>query len=144
MQLKHENLVINRQYCLLKIKNWRYIYEPKSEDSTSTGDFEACKAISKLGLDSEVMGLARMAIIDIDKVIDADMDGIHLFIATSDIHLKSKLQMTREEVIEQIQKHISYAKEHYSTILFSAEDATRSDLDFLIRACGLIEKYDKQ
>ncbi|GAG55148.1 unnamed protein product, partial [marine sediment metagenome] len=40
---------------------------------TSSGDFEACKAISKLGLDSEVMGLARMAKLDIDKVIEADM-----------------------------------------------------------------------
>jgi len=100
----------------------------------SKGDFEACKAISKLGLNSEVIGLARMAKLDIDRVIEADMDSIHLFIATSDIHLKSKLQMSREEVIEQIQKHISYAKEHYSTILFSAEDATRSDLNFLIRA----------
>ena len=101
---------------------------------TSIGDFEACKAISKLGLDSEVMGLARMAKLDIDKVIEADMDGIHLFIATSDIHLKSKLQLSRDEVIEQINKYVSYAKEHYSTVLFSAEDATRSDLDFLIKA----------
>ncbi|MHA1534970.1 MAG: homocitrate synthase/isopropylmalate synthase family protein, partial [Promethearchaeota archaeon] len=101
---------------------------------TSIGDFEACKAISKLGLDSEVMGLARMAKLDIDKVIEADMDGIHLFIATSDIHLKSKLQLSRDEVIEKINKYVSYAKEHYSTVLFSAEDATRSDLDFLIKA----------
>ena len=101
---------------------------------TSMGDFEACKSISKLGLDSEVMGLARMAKLDIDKVIEADMDSIHLFIATSDIHLKSKLQMSRDEVIEQIHKYVSYAKEHYSTVLFSAEDATRSDLDFLIKA----------
>ena len=101
---------------------------------TSKGDFEACRDISKLGLDSEVMGLARMAKLDIDKVIEADMDSIHLFIATSDIHLKSKLQMSRDEVIDQINKYVSYAKEHYSTVLFSAEDATRSDLDFLIKA----------
>ena len=101
---------------------------------TSIGDFEACKSIAKLGLDSEVMGLARMAKIDIDKVIEADMDSIHLFIATSDLHLKSKLQMSRDEVIEQINKYVSYAKEHYSTVLFSAEDATRTDLDFLIKA----------
>ncbi|MBY9002826.1 MAG: 2-isopropylmalate synthase [Candidatus Lokiarchaeota archaeon] len=101
---------------------------------TSKGDFEACKSISKLGLNSEVMGLARMAKLDIDKVIEADMDSIHLFIATSDIHLKSKLQMSQEEVIQQIQRHISYAKEHFSTILFSAEDATRSEINYLIRA----------
>jgi isopropylmalate/homocitrate/citramalate synthase len=101
---------------------------------TSKGDFEACRDISKLGLDSEVMGLARMAKLDIDKVIEADMDSIHLFMATSDIHLKSKLQMSRDEVIDEINKWVSYAKEHYSTVLFSAEDATRSDLDFLIKA----------
>jgi len=77
---------------------------------TSKGDFEACRDISKLGLDSEVMGLARMAKLDIDRVIEADMDSIHLFMATSDIHLKSKLQMSRDEVIEQINKYVTYDK----------------------------------
>jgi 2-isopropylmalate synthase len=100
----------------------------------SQGDFEACRDIIKLGLDFEVIGLARMMKMDIDKVIEADMDSIHLFIATSDLHLKTKLKMTREEVLERIAQMVSYAKEHYSTILFSAEDATRSDLNFLIKA----------
>ncbi len=100
----------------------------------SQGDFKACRDIAKLGLDSEVIGLARLKKIDIDKVIEADMDSIHVFIATSDLHLKEKLKMTREEVLDQITEMVSYAKEHYSIILFSAEDATRSDLDFLIRA----------
>ena len=100
----------------------------------SQGDFTACRDISKMGLDLEVIGLARMTKKDIDKVIEADMDSIHVFIATSDLHMKAKLQMTREEVIDQISKMVSYAKDHYSTILFSAEDATRSDLDFLIKA----------
>jgi len=101
---------------------------------TSQGDFEACRDIAKLGLDIEVMGLARMTKLDIDRVIEADMDSLHVFIATSDLHMKSKLQMTREEVLSQISKMITYAKSHYSTILFSAEDATRSELDFLIKA----------
>ncbi len=100
----------------------------------SDGDFKACKDIAKLGLDSEIMGLARIKKIDIDKVIEADMDSIHVFIATSDLHMKEKLQMTREEVINDIAELTAYAKEHYSTVLFSAEDATRSDLDFLIKA----------
>ncbi|TFG23910.1 MAG: 2-isopropylmalate synthase [Promethearchaeota archaeon] len=100
----------------------------------SQGDFKACRDIAKLGLDMEVIGLARMTKVDIDKVIEADMDSIHVFIATSDLHMKSKLQMTRDDVLNQISKMITYAKEHYSKILFSAEDATRSDLDFLIRA----------
>ncbi len=99
----------------------------------SQGDFDACKEIAKLGLDSEVIGLARMKKIDIDKVIGADMDSIHLFIATSDLHLREKLKMTREEVIDSVKELVTYAKDHYSTIEFSAEDATRSDLDFLIK-----------
>jgi len=102
--------------------------------AVSQGDFEACRDISKMGLDLEVIGLARMNKDDIDRVIEADMDSIHVFIATSDLHLKAKLQMTREEVLDQICKMVTYAKDHYSTILFSAEDATRSDLDYLIKA----------
>ena len=100
----------------------------------SEGDFDACREISKLGLSSEIIGLARMNKEDIDKVIEADMDSIHVIIATSDLHLKMKLKMTREEVIDSIIKNVSYAKDHYTKVLFSAEDATRSDLDFLIKA----------
>jgi isopropylmalate/homocitrate/citramalate synthase len=66
-------------------------------------------------------------------VIEADMDSIHVFIATSDLHMKEKLQMTREQVLDQIREYVTYAKDHYSIVLFSAEDATRSDLDFLIQ-----------
>ncbi|MGV9204598.1 MAG: 2-isopropylmalate synthase [Promethearchaeia archaeon] len=100
----------------------------------SQGDFDACKDISKMELDLEVMGLARMKKLDIDKVIEADMDSIHVFIATSDLHMESKLKMTRQEVLDQISEMVSYAKDHYETVLFSAEDATRSELDFLIKA----------
>lgn len=100
----------------------------------SQGDFDACRDIAKLGLDSEVIGLARIKKLDIDRVIEADMDSIHVFIATSDLHLKEKLQMTRDEVLNDIAELVSYAKEHYSIVLFSAEDATRSDLDYLIKA----------
>lgn len=101
----------------------------------SEGDFKACKHIAKLGLESEVLGLARIDRRDIDKVIECDMEAIHVFIATSDLHLKDKLQMTREQVLEAITREIEYAKAHYGDkIEFSAEDATRSDLEFLIKA----------
>src|SRR6056297_2365109 len=79
----------------------------------SQGDFESCREISKLGLDSEVIGLARMTKTDIDRVIEADMDSIHVFIATSPLHMKSKLQMTRQEVLDAITENVSYAKKHY-------------------------------
>ncbi len=101
---------------------------------TSQGDFESCKAIAKMGLQSEVMGLSRMTKLDIDRVIEADMDSIHVFIATSELHMREKLQMSSDQVIARIEEMVTYAKKHYSTVLFSAEDATRSDLDFLIKA----------
>ncbi|TFG00405.1 MAG: 2-isopropylmalate synthase [Promethearchaeota archaeon] len=100
----------------------------------SEGDFKACRDISNLGLESEIIGLARMKKLDIDKVIEADMDSIHVFIATSELHMKEKLKMTPDEVIDSIAKHVTYAKDHFDKILFSAEDATRSDLNFLIKA----------
>jgi 2-isopropylmalate synthase len=100
----------------------------------SQGDFEACRDIAKMGLASEVVGIARMKKNDIDKVIEADMDSIHLFIATSDLHMREKLRLTGEEVLNKIIEMVSYSKQHFSTISFSAEDATRTDLDFLIKA----------
>jgi len=100
----------------------------------SEGDFIACKDIAKLGLKSEIIGLARLKKLDIDKVIEADLDSIHLFIATSDLHMKEKLKMSEEQVLEKIEEFVSYSKAHYDEVLFSAEDATRSDLEFLIKA----------
>jgi 2-isopropylmalate synthase len=89
--------------------------------------------ISKEVRSSEVIALARTTKDDIDRVIDADCKAIHLFIATSDIHMKYKLRMSREEVIEKAVDAIEYAKSHGLTIEFSAEDSTRSDLVFLTR-----------
>ncbi|HME56047.1 MAG TPA: 2-isopropylmalate synthase [Candidatus Lokiarchaeia archaeon] len=100
----------------------------------SKGDFEACKQISHLGLNAQVLGLARLSQKDIDSVIDADMNAIHVFIATSDLHLRDKLHMTREQCIESISTWVAYAKSHYDVVEFSAEDATRTDLDFLLQA----------
>jgi len=100
----------------------------------SEGDFEACKKIAHMGLKCEVIGLARLLKKDIDAVIDSDMDSIHVFIATSDLHIKNKLKMTREQVLDRISEMVEYAKQHFDIIEFSAEDATRSDLDFLIQA----------
>jgi hypothetical protein len=100
----------------------------------SKGDYEACKQISKLGLKCEIIGLARADRLDIDKVIECDMNSIHVFIATSDLHLKDKLKMTREEVLSAITHEVEYAKAHFSTVEFSAEDATRTSLDYLIQA----------
>lgn len=100
----------------------------------SDGDFEACKTIAEMNLDSEIIGLARLMKKDIERVVDAKMDSIHVFIATSDLHLKNKLKMTRKEVLEKIDQMVAYAKSKFEIVEFSAEDATRTDLNFLIEA----------
>ncbi|MHA1727789.1 MAG: 2-isopropylmalate synthase [Promethearchaeota archaeon] len=100
----------------------------------SKGDFECCKTLSEMGLNCEVIGLARLNKKDIDSVVNAEMDSIHVFIATSDLHLEKKLKLSREEVIKEISEMVGYAKSHYNIVEFSAEDATRTDLDFLIKA----------
>jgi 2-isopropylmalate synthase len=97
----------------------------------SPGEVEAIKKICKLGLKSEICGLARTIKNDIDIAIDCDLKYIHTFIATSDIHLQYKLKMTREQVLDKAVFAVDYAKKHGLTVEFSAEDATRSDRQFL-------------
>ncbi len=99
----------------------------------SEGEFRAVKAIAREVVNSEVIALARSRREDIDRAIDADVRAVHIFIATSDIHMKYKLRMGREEVVEAAVNAVSYAKSHGLTVEFSAEDATRSDPRFLVR-----------
>ena len=99
----------------------------------SDGEFRAVKAIAKEVSNSEVIALARTRKEDIDSVIDADADAVHIFIATSDIHMRYKLRMSREEVLDAAVNAVSYAKSHGLTVEFSAEDATRSDPGFLVK-----------
>ena len=99
----------------------------------SEGEFKAVKMIAKEVTDSEIVALCRCSKIDIDKAIDADVDAVHIFIATSDIHLQYKLKISREEALRKAIDAIEYAKSHGLIIEFSAEDATRSDWNFLIK-----------
>jgi len=100
---------------------------------TSQGEFEAVKLISKNVTNAEVVGLARAVKEDIDRAIDADVDAVHTFIATSDIHMKYKLRMSPEQVVERAVAAVEYAKSHGVVVEFSAEDATRSKPEFLVR-----------
>jgi len=97
----------------------------------SPGEVEAIKKICKLGLKADICGLARTIKNDIDIAIDCDLKYIHTFIATSDIHMQDKLKMTREQVLEKAVFAVDYAKKHGLKVEFSAEDATRSDRQFL-------------
>jgi 2-isopropylmalate synthase len=107
----------------------------------SNGDFEAVKAIAKEVKTSTVAGLARASKKDIDRAWEAlqyaEKPRIHTFIATSPIHMKHKLKMNKEEVLKKAVEMVKYAKSLCNDIEFSAEDAYRSDKDFL---CEVFEK----
>ena len=89
------------------------------------------KQIGKLGLNARVCSLARCVKKDIDAVIDSDLDYVHTFIATSDLHMKYKLKTTPEEVKAKAVETVEYAREHGLDVMFSCEDATRTRMDFM-------------
>ena len=97
---------------------------------TSKGEQEGIKEISKAGLRAEVCGLARAEKRDIDMAIECGINGIHVFLASSDIHLQHKLHITREQMIKQSADAVRYAKSFGVKVEFSAEDATRTDIEF--------------
>lgn len=99
--------------------------------AASRGEAEATKLVVKEGLRAEVVGLARAVQSDIDIAINSGVNCVHTFIATSDIHMKKKLEMSREEVLEKAVWSVEYVKSHGVRCEFSAEDATRSSLPFL-------------
>ena len=100
--------------------------------ASSLGEFEACKKVNSLGLDSTVVGLARTVQKDIDSVLDADLDYVHTFIGTSPLHRDYKLKMSKDTIISTAVEAVEYAKDHGLTVEFSAEDATRTEKEFLL------------
>src|SRR5437899_6918455 len=107
--------------------------------AASPGDLLAVKEIARTtgGYDVAIAGLARASVSDIDAaweaVCDAERPVIHVFLATSDIHLKHKFNIDREEALQRVTNMVRYARNLRSTIEFFAEDATRSDGDYLCR-----------
>jgi len=103
--------------------------------AASEGDFESVSQIAKKMKNLEVAGLCRATQEDIDKawgaVRHAVKPRIHTFIATSDIHMKYKLDMSREEVLAAAKAAVEYSKSLTGGVEFSAEDGSRSDPDFL-------------
>lgn len=106
----------------------------------SSGDFAAVKAIAENVRGVTIAGLARASVQDIDRAWEAlqhaEQARIHTFIATSDIHLQYKLKRSREEVLEAAVAAVKHAKKYTADVEFSAEDAFRSDLDYL---CQVVE-----
>ncbi|HQU14785.1 MAG: 2-isopropylmalate synthase [Chromatiales bacterium 21-64-14] len=103
----------------------------------SQGDFESVEAVARAVKDSTVCGLARAVDRDIDRAGEALKDAararIHTFIATSPIHMKMKLRMEPDQVLEQAVAAVKRARRYTDDVEFSPEDAGRSDIDFLCR-----------
>ncbi|MCU7808426.1 MAG: 2-isopropylmalate synthase [Candidatus Thiodiazotropha sp. (ex Semelilucina semeliformis)] len=103
----------------------------------SPGDFEAVAAVAKAVKDSTVCGLARALDKDIDRageaLREANSGRIHTFIATSPIHMQQKLRMQPDEVVAQAVHAVKRARQFTDNVEFSAEDAGRSEIDFLCR-----------
>ncbi|ADH59819.1 pyruvate carboxyltransferase [Thermoanaerobacter mathranii subsp. mathranii str. A3] len=105
--------------------------------AASNGDFEAVKNVADKIKGVTIAGLARAVKEDIDRASNAlknaERSRLHVFIATSDIHLKYKLKMSREETLKRAVEMVKYARRKFDEIEFSAEDASRTDWDFLVK-----------
>ncbi len=103
----------------------------------SQGDFEAVKAVSEVVKDSTICSLARASKGDIERAAEAlkpaNSSRIHTFIATSPIHMKYKLKMDPDSVLERAVDAVKMARQHTDNVEFSLEDASRSEFDFMCR-----------
>jgi 2-isopropylmalate synthase len=106
---------------------------------SSPGDFEGVRSVVAAARSTTVAALARSELADIDACAEAlagaTRSRIHVFIATSPVHMERKLQLEPGEVLERVGQSVRYAVERADEVEFSAEDATRSELDFLALVC---------
>jgi 2-isopropylmalate synthase len=108
--------------------------------ASSPGDFEGVRAVSAAVQRATVAGLCRSRREDIDAAAEAlapaRRSRIHIFLATSPIHMEKKLRLTPDEVVEQARWAVGYASERVDEVEFSCEDATRSEPEFVARVCA--------
>ncbi|MCW4004491.1 MAG: 2-isopropylmalate synthase [Candidatus Bathyarchaeota archaeon] len=101
--------------------------------AVSEGELEAVKLIAKQGLKAQVYSAARGTKGDIDAVLKSGASGISMIIPTSDLHIECKLHKTRDDILNTTKELVAYAKKHGLTVEYLAEDATRSDFDYLTK-----------
>ena len=101
--------------------------------AVSESEMRSIRTISKLGLDAEILGLSRVLKGDIDAAVDAGVDMVLLFVATSDIHLRYKFNLKRERVVEMAGDALDYCKSRGVRAALSCEDSTRTELEFIFQ-----------
>lgn len=99
--------------------------------ASSEGEKKAAREILKLDLDTQTCGLARTLKSDLEAAVDCGVDYIHTFIGTSPLHRKYKLKMDKEEITNLSVEAVEYIKDHGIIAEFSAEDATRTEYEYL-------------
>lgn len=131
------NFSIKEKVAIAKqLEKWGISSIEAGFPAASPDSFEAVKQISAAMTTTAVSGLARSVKSDIDACYEAIKDAkfpqCHVFIATSPIHREYKLKKSKEEILEIIKEHVTYARERFDVVEFSPEDATRTELDYLL------------
>ncbi len=101
--------------------------------AVSENEVKTIRAISDLGLKADILGLSRVTKGDIDAAADAGVDLVLLFVGTSDIHLRYKMKKSREDVLTMVTDSLDHCRARGVKAAVSAEDTTRTDLDFLMQ-----------
>lgn len=108
---------------------------------TSEGEREGIKLVANEGLKAEISTYCRILQGDIDAALSCNVDAIFLVAPTSDLHIKYKLGITRDELIEKTLKAVQYCKDHGLVVDLCAEDGSRSDLKFLLKVINSAAEY---
>lgn len=132
------NFSIKEKIAIAKqLEKWGISAIEAGFPAASPDSFTAVQEIAKFMTKTAVTGLARSVKSDIDACYEALKDAkypqCHVFIATSPIHREFKLKKSKEEILAAITEHVSYARTKFDVVEFSPEDATRTELDFLLQ-----------
>ncbi|MEY8001230.1 homocitrate synthase [Clostridium sp. Mt-5] len=134
-------LGINEKVRIAKLINDMGIYQIEAGSAAMGGyEKESIKKIAGLGLKSRISSWNRANIKDIDASIDCGVDIIHISIPTSDLQISSKLGKDKKWVLNSIKKCAAYALHKGFEVTIGMEDATRSDINFLIELCGTVSE----
>ncbi|WP_342306436.1 2-isopropylmalate synthase [Methanolobus sp. ZRKC5] len=107
---------------------------------SSDGERQNVRAIADEDLSLDVCGLARVLTKDLDACMDCNVNMIHTFVSTSDIQRIHTIKKSKEEVVAMAVNAVEYIKDHGAKCMFSAMDATRTDLDYLIEVYKAVEE----
>jgi len=100
--------------------------------ATSSYEKRCVSSVASLGLDARICCLARARKADVDAAIDAGVDMVSIFIPTSELHVRHKFHAPREKVLAEALEMVDYTRDHGLQVRFAAEDASRTDLPFLL------------